>query len=782
MLNARFLNSACLLVITLLVALHGNCLQTAEAHCDDEIACSVAARADSMIESDPSALEKSTLLFADAMWHKPSLRIDLSLRASLELLRKPVRILPFNAGVRTVATSNDGKYFAAGADDGRIYLYKTCPEPANDCWTQVFTKREDTSPIVSLLFSNSGRYLAATDDHRTVRIFDITISNVISGYPHEAVPGSVAFSRNEKKVASASQDGFIHVFDIATGRDLLSPPQSPRTVIGVQFDAEGSLITAVNGDGMFRFDLNAPIAAKPFFQAAIKCVAFSPDSKWTAAGGNNKVTALQRSNGISLEFSDQGRVKLLAFNHTSKRLAIGNDEGFVRVYSLISSKLLAHAKVDGAINDLSFSEDGRWLAFASSDKTARILDLASDKEIARIAHTGQINSVAFTKDSMFLITGSADGTVIVSQVISPSEKLHAPSTHISAAALGPQGKLAAIVANSDSVSLFDVTTGRKYLLPHKGEDPMDMAHQVVFSETGDLILTAIGSTVRIFQVSPLVAYKPQNILNKKVTRGSYSRDSRINAVGIDSNSHLLAFSDTDGTVRTHEPLLNGEDAFREIDNVNVSALAFSSDGKLALGEGGAVHIYAQETGPRINLWREPKIQAMLCDGRVLSLRFNRDGTKIAAVSRGKTGGQVEIYRVSDGSPLLPNGGISYASQVLYITFSHDGKLLAVTTSGGAMHLVESETGMEIGRITTNEKLIPAAVFSEDDASVWTLSIGILPEAEDPADEFFTIREFPVHPSDLIRQTCAQISKHPSEEEWLSYTNKKAYHHICADSP
>src|SRR5438874_1407948 len=93
-------------IILLCMESLGHCIQANGMRCNEEVACELAARAEALLKENPAALTKSTLLLADAAWHKPSLQTDISLRTSLELTRKSIHVVPHNKGVRTLARSN----------------------------------------------------------------------------------------------------------------------------------------------------------------------------------------------------------------------------------------------------------------------------------------------------------------------------------------------------------------------------------------------------------------------------------------------------------------------------------------------------------------------------------------------------------------------------------------------------------------------------------------------------------------------------------------------------
>ena len=77
-------------------------------------------------------------------------------------------------------------------------------------------------------------------------------------------------------------------------------------------------------------------------------------------------------------------------------------------------------------------------------------------------------------------------------------------------------------------------------------------------------------------------------------------------------------------------------------------------------------------------------------GRIFSVAFSSDGNQIVAGSSYNTQGEVRVFNYADAKELLK---ISVPESAIYaVTFSHDGKQLAVAGYDGQVRLIDVANG------------------------------------------------------------------------------------------
>jgi eukaryotic-like serine/threonine-protein kinase len=140
-----------------------------------------------------------------------------------------------------VAVSSDGIHAAAGCVDGTVHLWNaTSGQP-------VHTFR-DSGRAHSVTFSPDGRLLACGDSHEKVRIWDIATCQEthppLAGHSHYL--SGLAFSPNGKYLASASWRE-VKVWEVATWREVIDLGGLTGEIFRVAFSPDGKRLAAAGG-------------------------------------------------------------------------------------------------------------------------------------------------------------------------------------------------------------------------------------------------------------------------------------------------------------------------------------------------------------------------------------------------------------------------------------------------------------------------------------------------------------------------------------------------------
>jgi WD40 repeat protein len=276
--------------------------------------------------------------------------------------------------------------------------------------------------VWSVAFSPDGKRLASASLDRTVVLWDLASRKPTA--PLEGFAGKVhcvAFSPDGKRLASANEDKAVIVWDVESRERLATLAGHREAVVDVAFSPDGKRLASASEDQtviLWDVDSQKRLATLPGYKGAVYSVAFSPDGKQLASANNDKAVILwDVDSGKQLDTlkGHEDTVFSVAFSPDGKRLASASRDKTVILWDVASRKQLpplqGHKDI---VFGLAFSPDGKRLVSASKDKTLILWSVASGRKLATLqGHKAAVESVAFSPDGKLLASASDDQTVIL---------------------------------------------------------------------------------------------------------------------------------------------------------------------------------------------------------------------------------------------------------------------------------------------------------------------------------------------------------------------------------
>jgi RNA polymerase sigma factor (sigma-70 family) len=525
---------------------------------------------------------------------------------------------------------------------------------------------------------------------------------------HDAEVRAVAFAPDGTRLASASADGTLRVWDATTGKELQRFAEHMGPVLCAAYSKDGLLLASGGDDCTARVrdartgKQRLAIDAHP---APVRRVAFSPDGRVLATYSGGTVRLWTAAAG-----------KLLHTLRTGEAQPPPQLAGLAGVF-------------------LAFSGNGRTVMASGPGQVIYLWDATSGEEKAKLDAGGALRAAAFLRDGgkvAVVLRGAGPGRDLVRLWGKAGEKTgyFDVKDSVLALAFSPDGKYLAGTGGKAPLYLWDVVSGKQVRAFRGASRP---ASAVAFAPDGKTIATADGQRVRLWEVASGT---------ERVAAGGWpgvvsvalSADGKLAALGCRDQSIRIVDRHSGVELRRCTAEFSGEPA----------ALAFLPDGKTVVSvseaswalrfwdatTGKEVRV---EGGERAGFTGNPPLVASP-DGRFLAFRsqstalflydvaarkarrltdhgvgrwpvaFSPDSKRLASAERGT---EICLWDTATGKP-----GKSFRGSGLWpfaLAFSPDGTRLASGSYwvvGGSLHVWDVNTGKLLRQIGKGDLQMP----------------------------------------------------------------------------
>jgi len=449
--------------------------------------------------------------------------------------------LRHRSGVVCLDFSPDGRWLLTGSHDATARVWDAHQG------TPVVEPLPCMARVRHVEFDPTGQKVIAADERGYAQVWRVGATTSSKQWPHGSPIMLTAISSNGKRVATASRDGSVRVWETETGAEICPPLRQPLRIDSVRFDRGGDRLLVSGHAGVARLwnvtngallsqyehETNRAVWRSFWDSSEQRIVTCSDDGRvhlWDAGGQRVRT------------FEHAGSVEDCSFSPDEALLLSACDDGAARLWDVVSGRMIGdHYRHGQSISAARFSRDGQRIVTASRDGTAKIWSVAKTDSsfLAVLQHRSGVLDAQFSPDGTLVLTWCYDNIAYLWREVAGTWVAR-PIHHegpVRGCDFGSDGSTIITACGDGNCRVWDVASGLPCYEAFKHPGAVVSARM---SLDGSRLVTASGESVHVWSLPEPIVPLPGWLLDLGESLAGSRIDERLGIEKVTSDGYFKA--------------------------------------------------------------------------------------------------------------------------------------------------------------------------------------------------------------------------------------------------
>jgi WD40 repeat protein len=511
-----------------------------------------------------------------------------------------------------------------------------------------------------------------------------------------------------RHVVSASEDGTLKVWELATGRPVATLQGHTRAVTACVVTSDGRHVVSASRDRTLKvWELvsERQLATLQGHTLWVTACAVTPDGRYVVSASNDrtlKVWELASGREVATLQGHTGAVWACAVTPDGRHVVSASADQTLKVWELASGRLVA--TLQGHTHDVTacaVTPDGWHAVSASADQTLKVWELASGRLVATLqGHTSYVTACAVTRDGRHVVSASTDHKLKVWELASGRlvSTLQGHTSWVTACAVTPDGRHVVSASEDHTLKVWELASGRPVAtLPGHTK----AVHACAVTPDGRHVVSA--SHDQTLQVWELVSGIPVATLP--------GHTKAVNACAVTPDGRHVVSASYDQTLQVWE-LASGHPVVVLPDHTDsVNACAVTPDGR---------HVISASSDRTLKVWElasgDPVATLPGHTKAVNGCAVTPNGRHVVSASSDRT---LKVWELASGRPVATLPGHTNVVNACAVT--PDGRHVVSASHDHTLKVWELASGRLVATLRGHTDAVHACAVTPDGRHVVSAS-------------------------------------------------------------